>query len=252
MDLDFGQGFQQFIAAGIGLDALPQMTGCGTEIFLDHRQAALRQKHLGRADHGLGPLENLVRLGVHLLDGQSFGNFQIDSGGAILHAFFVVEVRKFHLVLEVLGVELHDLGEFLEGPLDEALLGEEFRHGEMHLQRVLDHAHLAVHIRQPPAHVQIVRRQARGFLQNRDAFLGEAVPFIGHAQPFEHVYGLADAFALNAEIPDAIHQGQIFGIVIQELAVLLDGLINAACRQIFVGILGNFGTIDGHGRPGRS
>ena len=200
------------------------------EILLDHRETALGQEHLGCGDHGFGPLQDLASLRVHLLDGERFGHLQVDGSGAIFHSLFVIQIRELHLVLEVLGVQLYDLGELFEGPLDESFLGEVLRHGEMHLQGVLDHPHLAIHIRQPLAHIEIIRCKAGGLLEHRDAFLREAVPLVGDAQTLEDVDGLTRALRLDAEITDAVHQGQVFGIVLQEFAVFLDGLVQTARR----------------------
>ena len=106
-------------------------------------------------------MHGLDRLALHP---QGFGDFQVDASGLVLHAFFVEEVRQLHFVLEVLGVEIHDLAELLQGPLHEAFLLERFGHMQVRGHGVPHHARLAVEIRQPLHEVHVVGGGANGLL----------------------------------------------------------------------------------------
>ncbi len=244
--LDLGEGIQQVRVPGIAGEALPQVARGGAIVALDHAEPALGQEDLGGGDHRLGALEDLAGLPVHVLHGQGLGHLEVDHGGAILHPLLVVEVRQLDLHLQVLGVEVDDLVELFQGALDEPLLLEVL--GDLHvdLHGVGGLVHLAVEVRQALGRIDVLGGVADHLLEDGGSAGVEAIPLVGGAQPLVQLHALLHPPDLHAQVADLVLGVVVLRVVVDELLELLDGPLDLARRQEPVGLLLDFGAINGH------
>ncbi len=249
LQFHFRQGVQELGAAGVGLQAFPQVGGRAGEILLDDREPRLGQEQVRRGDHGLGALEDLARLHVLLLQGEGLGHVQVDGRRLLLHPLLVVEVRQLDLVLLVLGVELHDLGELLQGALEKALLGEGLGHLDVDLDRLLDHVRLAVELREALADLQVIRLATVGLLEHGAGLGVEATTFEADAGPLEHVDGFGELAGLKVGVAHPVQEVRIGGIVLHQLEEFIDGAIIPALGHEILGLLGDLGSVNGHRSP---
>ena len=165
---------------------------------------------------------------MHLFHGQGLGHFQVDGGGPLLHALLVVEVRQLHLVLEVLGIQLHDLGELLQGPLDEPLAGADVRHLDVDLDGFLDHVGLAVEFRQALGHFHVLRGDPVGLLQHGGGLGVEPAALEAGPGLPEQVHGLGHLAGLQVGVAHPVQQVVVVGRSSMQLEELLDGPVHPA------------------------
>src|SRR5579862_6485589 len=190
----------------------------GISVARIERQHAL-QDFFGAAERSLGPHalggggENLP--GFRLLAETHINFRQLDPHLAVFWIHFQNLLEDSDRIVEFAGFEefFRDLQVLRAGVVEQALLGVEFGQLQQALERRLELADLLVH---------------------RDGLDRETLAGIGIAHSFETLRGLVALAVAGVEVTNGVVDRQVFGVVLENLLVLGDGILKLALLDVLL------------------
>ena len=203
-----------------GLDHVLALHQQGIGVAGIERQHAL-QNFFGAAERALGAQafggggENLPGFG--LLAQADIDFRQANPHGAVFRIHLQNLLEDADRVLEFAGFQefFGDLQVLGAGVVEQALLGVEFGQFQQALERGLELADLLVH---------------------RDGLDRESLAGIGIADSLEAFGGFVGFAEAGVEVADGVGDGQVLGIVLEDLLVLGDGVLQLALLDILLRI----------------